>query len=233
MATGVSGSRIIATPGDAARIIPFSVTGQAASGPVTTYAFVRVPAAAEGALSLRAGIAPITAPENGQADADVASLVAVPRGRSLEIGGPDVRAAGARPAATCAATTGTGIRYTAGAGAPWTDACLVPVRLVGGDAWTVLAIPVAVTPLPPQPTLAPASLEVAPGDTYVYDLTAMTTWRGAAESIQYRIAGTAASFTLTLDGTQLTVRAADDAAPGAVEGVTVEVTSHPGVTPAR
>ena len=229
----VSGSRIIATPGDAARIIPFSVTGQAASGPVTTYAFVRVPAAAEGALSLKAGIAPITAPENGQADADVASLVAVPRGRSLEIGGPDVRAAGARPAATCAATIGTGIRYTAGAGAPWTDACLVPVRLVGGDAWTVLAIPVAVTPLTPQPTLAPASLEVAPGDTYVYDLTAMTTWRGAAEAIQYRIAGTAASFTLTLDGTQLTVRAADNAAPGAVEGVTVEVTSHPGVTPAR
>ena len=86
------------------------------------------------------------------------------------------------PAATCAATTGTGIRYTAGAGAPWTDACLVPVRLGGGDAWTVLAIPVAVTPLTPQPTLAPASLEVAPGDTYVYDLTAMTTWRGAAEA---------------------------------------------------
>ena len=30
-------------------------------------------------------------------------LIVAPRGRSLEIGGPDVRAAGARPAATCAA----------------------------------------------------------------------------------------------------------------------------------
>lgn len=229
----VSGSRLRAEPGDAARIIPFSVTGETAAGPVTTYAFVRVPAASEGALALRAGTAPITAPENGQADADVASLVAVPRGRAIEIGAADVRAAGARPAATCAATSGTGVRYTAGAGAPWTDACLVPVRLVGGTTWTVLAIPVAVTPLAPQPALAPASLEVAPGDTYVYDLAAMTTWRGAPEAIQYRVTGAPASFAVALDGARLTVRALDTATPGTVEGVTVEVTSHPGVTPAR
>ena len=109
----------------------------------------------------------------------------------------------------------------------------MPVRLVGGSAWTVLAIPVAITPLDPQPTLAPASLEIAPGDTHVYDLTAMTTWRGPAEAIQYRVTGSPASFALSLDGSQLTVRAADSAAPGAVEGVMVEVTSHAGVTPAR
>ncbi|WP_288784981.1 Ig-like domain-containing protein [uncultured Microbacterium sp.] len=229
----VSGSRVRAEPSDAARLIPFSVTGESASGPVTTYAFVRVPAASEGALSLRAGVSPIVAAENGQAEADIAAMVAVPRGRTLEIGAADVRASGARPAAVCAPTTGTGVRYTAGGGAPWTDACLVPVRLVGGSAWTVLAIPVAITPLDPQPTLAPASLEIAPGDTHVYDLTAMTTWRGPAEAIQYRVTGSPASFALSLDGSQLTVRAADSAAPGAVEGVMVEVTSHAGVTPAR
>jgi len=228
----VRGGRIRAELDDEARIIPFSVTGETSSGTVTTYAFVRVPAAADATLSLRPGAEPITVVEGEQADADVASLVALPRGRALEVGG-DVRTAGARQNATCAATTGTGIRYTAGAGAPWTDACLVSVRLVGTTAWTVLSIPVVVTPIDPQPVLAPASLEVAPGDTQTFDLSSMTSWQGAAEPITYRVADTAASFAVTQQGAQLTVRGNDDAAPGAVEGVMVEVTSHAGVAPAR
>jgi hypothetical protein len=229
----VSGTRISARETDAARIIPFSVTGQTASGPVTTYAFLRVPAASEAALSLRAGTPPITVAEGGRADADVAGLVAIPRGRSLEVDSAHVRASGARAAAICAAGAGTGIRYTAGEGAPWTDACLVPVRLDGSSAWTVLSIPVIVTPVDPQPSLVPAALEVAPGQTQVYDLSSMTTWQGAPEAIRYRVADTSTAFAVTLEGAQLTVRANDNATPGTVDSVMVEVTSHPGVTPAR
>ena len=52
-----------------------------------------MPAASEGALSLRAGTPPLTVGEAQQVDADAASLVALPRGRTLEIGaasaGPD------------------------------------------------------------------------------------------------------------------------------------------------
>lgn len=231
----VSGSRVRAEPGDDARIIPFSVTGATSSGTVTTYAFVRVPAAADGAPTLRAGIAPLTVGEGEQMDADLSTMIAVPRGRALEVG-TDVRASGARAAATCAPSGGaggTGIRYTAGMGAPWTDACLVPVRFAGSPAWTVLSIPVAVTPIDPQPSLAPASLEVAPGETHVFDLASMTTWQGPAEPIQYRVAPTATSFEVALAGSQLTVRGADSATPGTVESVLVEVTSHPGVAPAR
>lgn len=229
----VSGTRVRAEPTEGARIIPFSVTGQTASGSVTTYAFVRVPAASEAALSLRAGVSPIAVAEGGRADADVSTLVAVPRGRTLEIDSENVRASGARPDAICAAGAGTGIRYTAGEGAPWTDACLVPVRLVGAAAWTVLAIPVTVTPIDPQPSLVPAALEVAPGQTQVYDLSSMTTWQGRPEPIQYRVADTSTAFEVSLAGSQLTVRANDSATPGTVDGVLVEVTSHPGVTPAR
>ncbi|HYP73164.1 MAG TPA: Ig-like domain-containing protein, partial [Microbacterium sp.] len=181
----VRGGRIRAELDDEARIIPFSVTGETASGSVTTYAFVRVPAAADAALSLRADAQPLAVVEGEQADADLESLVALPRGRELEVGA-DVRTAGARANATCTATSGAGIRYTAGEGAPWSDACLVPVRLVGTTAWTVLSIPVVVTPIDPQPVLAPASLEVAPGDTQTFDLSAMTSWQGIAEPIQYR-----------------------------------------------
>ncbi len=231
----VAGNRLRAETGDDARIIPFSVTGQTASGTVTTYAFLRIPAASEAAPALRPGVAPLTVGEGGQTDADLSKLLAVPRGRTLEVG-PEVRASGARAAATCTAIgglDGTGIRYSAGMGAPWTDACLVPVRLAGASAWTILSIPVTVTPIEPQPSLAPASLEVAPGQTQVFDLTSMTSWQGRAEPIQYRIAPTAASFTLSLSGTQLTVRGNDTATPGTVESVIVEVASHPGVPPAR
>lgn len=230
------GARLRGRVDDKAHLIPFSVTGETAGGTVTTYAFLRIPAASEVSLALRPGIAPLTVGEDAQAEADLATMVATPRGATLEVGGDDgaaVRAAGAREAATCTLVSGTTIRYTAGAGAPWSDACLVPVRLAGQTNWTVLSVPVVVTPIDPQPTLAPASLEVAPGETHVFDLGSMTTWQGRPEAIEYRVADTAASFDVTLAGTQLTVRGRDDAAPGTVEGVVVEVTSHPGVTPAR
>ncbi|MGB4777014.1 Ig-like domain-containing protein, partial [Microbacterium sp.] len=228
----VDGSRLRGEVDDAARLIPFSVTGETPTGPVTTYAFLRVPAASQVALSLRPGTDPLTVAEGEQAEADLATLVAIPRNATLELG-PEVRAAGARTSATCTFVSGTTVRYDAGADAPWTDACLVPVRLVGQDGWTVLSVPVVVTPTDPHPTLVPASLDVAPGQTHVFDLAAMTAWQGRQEAIEYRIADAAASFDVVLDGARLTVRGHDDASPGVVEGVVVEVTSHPGVTPAR
>lgn len=229
----VSGRRIVAAPGEGARIIPFSVTGETAAGTVTTYAFLRVPAAADAAPMLRPGTPPIAVAEGGEADADVAALVAVPRGRTLEVGAPDVRASGARAEASCAAGPGTTIRYAAGAGAPWSDTCLVPVRFAGATAWTVLALPVSVVPAAPQPELAPAALEIPPGQSQVYDLAAMTSWRGRPEAVQYRVSPSAPSFDVDQQDAQLTVRARDGAQPGAVESVLVEVTSHAGVAPAR
>lgn len=229
----VKGDTVRATPSDKARIIPFSVTGELATGTVTTYAFLRVPSAADAVLALRPGTPPLQVAEKEQVDADVASLVAVPRGGAIEIDAEGVRASGARAAGACVATGGTSIRYTAGEGDPFTDACLVPVRLKGTTAWTVLSIPVVITPTDPQPILAPAALEVAPGQTQSYDLTSMTSWQGRAEPITYQIADTAPSFDVQLAGSVVTVRGNDDAVPGSVETVGVEVTSHSGVAPSR
>ncbi|MBF4561385.1 hypothetical protein ITJ43_04480 [Microbacterium sp. VKM Ac-2870] len=229
---GVDGTRLRGTVDDRAHLIPFSVTGQTANGPVTTYAFLRIPAAADIPLALRAGASPLTVGENAQADVDLASLVAVPRGRVLEVS-DQVRASGSRSAATCAIVSATTLRYSAGPDAPWTDACRVSVRLAGQSSWTILSIPIVVTPIDPQPRLSPAALEVAPGDTQTFDLGSMTTWQGRPEAITYRVDDTAASFDVTLQGAQLTVRGLDNAVPGTVEGVVVQITSHPGVAPAR
>ncbi|MFT4214386.1 MAG: Ig-like domain-containing protein [Microbacterium sp.] len=228
----VDGNLLRGDVDDDAHIVPFSVTAETASGTVTTYAFLRIPAASELALTLRTGVPPIEVAEGDHVDIDLATIVALPSGSTLEVG-ESVRASGARAAATCTLVSGTTVRYDAGEDAPWADACLVQVRLVGQEEWTVLSVPITVTPDDPQPILSPASLEVAPGQTEAYDLGAMTTWHGQAEAIQYRVEDTASSFEVSLSGSELTVRALDDAVSGTVESVTVEVTSHDGVAPAR
>lgn len=228
----VSGSRIRGELGDEARLIAFSVTGETASGPVTTYGFLRVPAASDGAVSLRPGVAPVQVGEGESVTFDLADYVSQPRGSTLEIGDP-VRASGARAEAVCAPASGTALRYTAGAGAPWSDGCLVPVRIAGETTWSVLSVPVVVTPIDPQPVLSAASYEIAPGESHSVDLETLTTWQGEAEAISYRVAGEAASFDAELSGATLALRAHDDALPGTVEAVSIEVTSHAGVAPAR
>lgn len=228
----VSGARIRGDVGDEARLIPFSVTGQTPAGPVTTYAFLRIPAASEATVSLRPAVAPVRVGEGESVAFDLADFVTRPRGSVLEVG-EQVRASGARAEGVCARESGTTLRYTAGAGAPWNDGCLVSVRVAGQSTWAVLSIPVVVTPIDPQPVLAAASYEIAPGDSYSVDLGTLTTWQGRPEAIAYRIGGAAASFDVALEGATLTMRAHDDAIPSTVESVQVEVTSHAGVVPAR
>ncbi len=228
----VEGRTIRGDVGSRARIVPFAVTGETSSGDVTTYAFLRIPAEKDLALTLAPGTRPLTVGEGASGEVDLSSVVARPRGSTLEVG-DEVRTAGARSAATCSRGAGTVIRYDAGEGAPWSDACLVPVRIAGQSTWTVLSVPVVVTPIDPLPILAPASVEVGPGETHVFDLAGMTSWQGRPEPVTYQVVDTAASFEVTLAGSQLTLRGADSAVPGTVEQLAVEVTSHTGVTPGR
>lgn len=216
---------------EGAHVIAFSVSGRSGGSPVTSYAFLRVPASADLAPALRVG-APLTVPEGGQAEFDIADQVVVERGGVLQVG-PEVRAGGARPQASCVWVDATTVRYTAGAGAPWQDSCVVPVRVAGAPAWNVLAIPIVVTPIDPQPSLRNASLELEPGHSDELDLAALTTWRGMPEPIGFRLVAAPRAVDVTLDGSTLRLRARDDAAPGTVEVVEVVVSSHQGVPPAR
>lgn len=228
----VSGSRIRGDVGEEARLIAFSVTGETATGPVTTYAFLRVPAASEATVSLRPGVAPVQVGEGQDVTFDLSDYVSQPRGSVLEIGDP-VRASGARTAGVCARESRTTLRYTAGTGAPWNDGCLVSVRIAGQSAWAVLSVPVVVTPIDPQPVVSAAAYEIAPGESHTVDLGTITTWQGTPEPIVYRVSGEAASFDVAVTGATLTIGARDEAVPGTVESVSIEVASHAGVTPAR
>ena len=153
------------------RLIPFAVTGEGASGEVTTYAFLRVPGDDDLALTLRAGAA---SPEVDRARVGRRSTWRAwsraagraHRGRRRRA---RLRRARARP--SCAVESGTVVRYDAGAGAPWVDACQVPVRLAGAGGLDLpLGADHACSPRDPQPELRPGSITVGPGETATFDL---------------------------------------------------------------
>jgi hypothetical protein len=216
------------------RVIPFAVTGEGASGEVTTYAFLRVPGEDDLALAMRANAQPPEVTELESVSFDLLPLVAKPRGSTLEVG-EDVRSAGARAEASCTVEGGTTVRYDAGAGAPWADACQVPVRLAGQEDWTYLSVPIVVQALDPQPELRAGSMTVGPGETATFDLKNMTSWqlREDWSGIEYGVEYAGSAFAVSLSGSTVTVVGADRAVPGTEEAAIVSVTSHTAVAPVR
>ncbi|GAA1982277.1 Ig-like domain-containing protein [Microbacterium pumilum] len=216
------------------RIIPFAVTGEGSSGPVTTYAFLRIPGDDDLSLAMKSGIRPQEVTELQSVSFDLSDLVAKPRGSRIEVG-DDVRASGAREEASCTVESGTVVRYDSGAGAPWVDACQVPVRLEGQDDWTYLSVPILVRALDPQPALRAGSMTVGPGETATFDLRNMTTWqlREDWEGIRYKVDYSGSAFDVSLDGSVVTVTGADRAVTGSEEAAIVSVTSHSAVAPVR
>ncbi|MFG6477381.1 Ig-like domain-containing protein [Microbacterium sp. P06] len=216
------------------RVIPFAVTGEVAGAEVQTYAFLRVPGDDDLALSLRAGTPAQQVNELESVTFEMNQLVALPRGTTLEVG-DDLRASGSRAAAACTSEGGTSVRYDSGEGAPWTDACQVPVRIAGTEDWTYLSVPLLVNALDPQPELRAASLTVGPGETATFDLRTMTTWqlRDDWDSIQYSVDYSGGAFDVTLAGSVVTVTGTDRAVPGSENAALIGVTSHTAVAPAR
>ena len=217
------------------RVIPFALTGVGSDGKeVASYAFLRVPGSLDQRLTLRAGLAPQEVTERESVRFDMAELVAAPRGGTVEVGAA-LAASGARAGALCAPGAGTTVRYDAGEGAPWSDACIVPVRLVGTSEWTYLSVPITITAVEPQPVLRPASLTVGPGERAEYDLRTLTSWQWKQDwdRLAYAVDATGTLFDVRLEGSVLRIVGADRAVPGSEESVGIAVTSHPGVAPTR
>ncbi|GAA1697888.1 hypothetical protein GCM10009808_14170 [Microbacterium sediminicola] len=230
----VSGSSISGTVSEQAALIPFTVTGVDYTGrEVTSYGFLRVPGLNDLRPTLREGTSAITVDEDASVDVDLAALIAVPRGSTLEIG-TDVTTGGARAQATCTLISADTVRYAAGRGAPWTDSCIVPTRLAGEDAWTYLSVPIAVIAEAPQPVLNAAARTIGPGQSETYDLRQLTTWTGTPDwsSLTYEVAYDGDQFEVVLEGSTLQITAEDAARPGRTESVIVRLASHRDATAA-
>ncbi|AMB57646.1 Ig-like domain-containing protein [Microterricola viridarii] len=231
-----SGWKLRGTAPDAGLLLPFALTGTSFAGDVvTSYGFLRIPAVHEAILALKPGLAPLKVKEAEALRFDMATLVGVPSGEVLEIGRGSVEASGQRPGGTCVAESGSRIRYDAGEGQPWTDSCVVPVRLAGSDAYTHLAVPIEVTPRDPQPELRPAAVTASPGAAAVsYDLQQMVHWQGKPDpaSLVFVVEHANDQFVVTQEGSRLSVQALDSAVPGRETPVTVRLSSYPDTPPA-
>ncbi|WP_306824061.1 Ig-like domain-containing protein [Microbacterium jiangjiandongii] len=226
----VDGWRISGAIPDETLLIPFEVTGTAFDGTeVSSYGFLRVPGDRDVRLSLRGGMSTLDVREKESVDLDLAVAVAVPAGQTLEVDGGGVRAGGARAEGTCTLVSGTTVRYSAGAGAPWADTCVVPVKLGIQDQYTFLTVRVVVEAEIPQPVLRSASLGVSPGSTAEYDLRGMVGWAGKEDwdALQYAAMYRGDQFEVTQAGSIVSVTARDAARPGREEPVSVTLPSHP------
>ncbi|MGX1793004.1 Ig-like domain-containing protein [Microbacterium sp. NPDC055312] len=225
----VKGSRIIGTAPQDGDLVPFQVTGTSPAGrDVVGYGFLHIPAFDDMRVQLKQGVKPVVVDEDASKTFDVRELLDLPASDDVDLGdGPFLTQ---RAAAGCTAGSGTTAVYAAGRDAPWSDSCLVSVRLDGQRAWSYVDVPVGIRPSAPQLVLSSISHTVAPGATTDIDLyTGMASWEGGREgdrsSLQYRIAYAGPSFIVTQQGATLSVEARADARSGAVEQVTVTVPS--------
>jgi hypothetical protein len=228
----VEGWTIIGAVTDAARIIPFSVSGLNFAGEtVTSYGFLRVPGLDESRLSLKEVIDPPTVVEGESVTFDLVDLVAVPADAQLIVDANDVAASGVRPGSICELVSGTTIRYTASEGAPYSDMCRIGARISDQDRFTLVPVPIVIVPKEPSPILRPASIEVSPGETAIFDLAGMVTWPAgaAARPVDIALTYSGQQFEITRAGDVLTVTAMDRSVPGNVDGATVSLPSDPEV----
>ena len=227
----VSGWKISGTLPATGMLLTFKLTGLNFAGDeVTTYGFVRIPAQNDIILALKQGGADQKVTEDSSVSFTMANLVSVPAGETLEVGAAGLRSSGQRADASCRIVSGTTIVYTAGKGAPWTDSCTVPVRVVGQDDYTQLPVQISVKPLDPQPELRAASVTQSPGAPALsYDLNQMVNWPGKNDtaSLIFETEFSGDQFAVSQNGSRLSIQAADTARPGRENTVTVRLSSHP------
>ena len=226
-----SGWKISGEASDAGLLLPFSLTGTNFEGvEVTTYGFLRLPAKDAVIVALNAGDATQKVKEGASVTFDLARMITIPGGDTLEIDRTGVTGSGQRAEGECALSSGTAVTYTAGKGAPWADYCTVPARFSGQADFTQLLVPIVVEALDPQPELRAASLTQSPGTAAItFDLRKMATWPGHTDlsALTFDVGTAGDLFVVEQSGATLSITTADTAVPGREVAVAVSLASHP------
>ncbi|PRB17303.1 Ig-like domain-containing protein [Microbacterium sp. MYb62] len=226
----VQGNRIVGAAPQEGALVPFQLSGTAAGGRgVVAYGFLRIPAFDDMQVQLKPGATPVVVDEDASASFAVGDYVDLASSDAVEVGSGQFTAQ--RAAASCAAEGSGGAVYRAGREAPWSDTCLIPVRLQGQERWSYIDVPVSIRPAEPQLLLSSIAHTIAPGATETVDLYAnMAAWEGGREgnvgSLEYRIVHSGSAFIVTQSGSTLTIEARADARPGNTENVSVTVPQY-------
>ena len=233
----VSGRSIRGSAPDAGATVVFQVTGEDFSGQtVVSFGMLVIPSVLDIPISLDIRQATQEVLENQSVTFDVATLVSLPADVDVEINRSEVTSSGARTNASCEPAEGTSVTYSAGSGKPWTDGCVVPVRIRGTSEYTSLLVPIEVIPENPEPELSTRQVTVIPGRSYnqVFNLWQMTSWYGTDDfsSLDYSYSYTGNQFEITQDENELDIMAFGVSSPGNSEIATVSIDNHPETAPA-
>lgn len=225
----VQGNRIVGTAPEDGALVPFQLSGKSGGRDVVAYGFLRIPAFDDMQVQLKPGATPVVVDEDASASFRVGEYVDLSSSDAVEVGTGQFTAQ--RAAASCAAEGSNGGVYRAGREAPWSDTCLVPVRLKGQERWSYIDVPISIRPAEPQLLLSSIAHTIAPGATESIDLYAnMAAWEGGREgnvgSLEYRIVYSGSAFVVTQNGAKLTVEARADARPGNAENISVTVAQY-------
>lgn len=226
----VQGNRIVGQAPAEGALVPFQLTGTAPGGrDIVGYGFLRIPAFDDMQVQLKPGVTPVVVDEDESVSFALDEYVDLPSSDAIEVGPGPFTAQ--RAAASCVAEGAGSATYRAGREAPWSDSCLVPVRLQGQDRWSYIDVPISIRPAEPQLLLSSISHTIAPGATETIDLYAnMASWEGGREgdanSLRYRIVSPGSAFIVTQSGASLSIEARADARPGNTENVSVTVEQY-------
>jgi hypothetical protein len=226
----VQGNRIVGEAPAEGALVPFQLTGEASGGrDVVAYGFLHIPAFDDMQVQIKPGATPVVVDEDASATFSVADYLDLPSTDDIEVASADFTAQ--RAAAACVPEGSGRATYRAGREAPWSDTCLVPVRLQGQERWSYIDVPISIRPAEPQLLLSSIAHTIAPGATQEFDLYAnMASWEGGREgdagTLEYRTAYSGSAFTVTQNGSKLIVEARADARPGNAEVVTVTVPQY-------
>lgn len=225
----VQGNRIVGTAPEDGALVPFQLSGKSGGRDVVAYGFLRIPAFDDMQVQLKPGATPVVVDEDASASFRVGEYVDLSSSDAVEVGTGQFTAQ--RAAASCAAEGSNGGVYRAGREAPWSDTCLVPVRLKGQERWSYIDVPISIRPAEPQLLLSSIAHTIAPGATESIDLYAnMAAWEGGREgnvgSLEYRIVYSGSAFVVTQNGAKLTVEARADARPGNAENISVTAAQY-------
>ena len=222
----VEGDRIVGEYNPKGDLVVFRLSGTDATGSeVSTYGFLIVPPLDELRLTLKQGLKPLSVDEDTTVDARLSELVDLGPGDRAEFRQGNFSVG--RAQATCAANSAEALKYSAGKEAPWSDTCLIDVRLVGQDSWTSLPVPVLIVPKAPAVQLNQLSRTVAPGETATIELADMVDWQGGRagdlSKLRFEVSGGGSLFAIKPGGASVTVDARADAVPGSQEILSIAV----------
>ena len=207
-------------------LVPFKLSGLDANGAeVEAFGFLVIPPLDDLRLTLKPGLSPLSVKEGKSATASLESMVDLGRGDVVEMSAGKLPVQ--RSQASCT-SDGAGIVYQAGKNGPWTDSCVIRVKLAEQTQWTELAVPIAIVPNEPVATLEPLSRSISPGTTESINLTDMVRWEGnrtgKLSSLRFTLNGDDGQFEISQSGSSLSVLAPADAVPGTERALNVTVT---------